>query len=149
MRFQPSESHSHTFLGDLARRARRAVSGWGELGRLDAGQIEAIARDLNLSASELNSLAIAAPTSLESLRKRLALAGLSEASLAVSDCAVLRDLQRVCSQCMFKARCAADLRRGQTIPPKYCSNEETLNALGLEATTAASRPILASQAIRD
>ncbi|HLZ01037.1 MAG TPA: hypothetical protein VKR55_02675 [Bradyrhizobium sp.] len=148
MRFQPSESHSHSFLGDLARRARKALSGWGEIGRLDAGQVEALARDLNLSFSELNSLAIAAPTSLESLKKRLALAGLSEEALAVSDCAVLRDLQRVCSQCASKARCAADLRRGQIIPPKYCPNEETLHTLRLGAAKPAPGPILASHAIR-
>lgn len=149
MRIHPSERRSHTLLGNLLRRTRSALSGWGDLGRLDAAQVEALARDLNLSASEFNSLAIAAPTSLESLRRRLALAGLSEEALAISDCAVLRDLQRVCSQCTSKLRCAADLKRGQVIPPKYCPNEETLHTLGLEATKPPPGRILASQAIRD
>ena len=102
--------------------------------RLDASEVEAIARDLNLSADELNALAQSVPTSLKPLKLRLAYAGTSERELAASDCAVLRDLQRVCSQCSAKARCAADLEQGRRAgPTKYCPNEQTLRALACEA----------------
>jgi CelD/BcsL family acetyltransferase involved in cellulose biosynthesis len=102
--------------------------------RLDASEVEAIARDLNLSADELNALAQSVPTSLKPLKQRLAYAGTSERELAASDCAVLRDLQRVCSQCSAKARCAADLEQGRRAgPAKYCPNEQTLRALACEA----------------
>ena len=114
-------------------RARTAVSQWNEMRRLDAGEVAALARDLNLSASELHALALSAPTSLEPLKLRLAYAGLSEDELAVADCAVLRDLQRVCSQCSAKTRCTADLARGRRASrAEYCPNQQTLSALAGE-----------------
>ena len=120
------------------------------MSNLDVGRVQAIARDLNLSVSELSALAAATPSSQESLRKRPMHAGLSEDALAVSNCDVLRDLQRVCSQCTSKTRCAADLRRGRrATPSKYCPNEQTLRALSLEANKRPSAQIFAFQPIHD
>ncbi|HLZ01127.1 MAG TPA: hypothetical protein VKR55_03135 [Bradyrhizobium sp.] len=130
---QATRSRDDSFLGDLLDRARRAFSRWDELGRLDAQQFEAVARDLNLSPAELNALAVTPPSALESLGKRLAYIGISENTLAASSYDVLRDMQRVCSLCTFKARCAADLRRGRCAAPTYCPNESTLRALSAEA----------------
>jgi hypothetical protein len=119
-------------------RARTAIARWNEMRRLDASEVEAIARDLNLSASELSALELSAPTSLEPLNLRLANAGMNESELAATDCGVLRDLQRVCSQCAAKARCAVDLERGRRASPsKYCPNEQTLGALACQARATA------------
>lgn len=132
MLFQANANLSRSFFGGLLERARRAVSRWDEMSGLDDREIQAIARDLNLSTSELNALAFA-PGSAGSLGKRLAHAGLSEDELALSHCDVLRDMQRVCGQCTSTARCASDLRRGRhAAPSKYCPNEQTLLALSLE-----------------
>jgi hypothetical protein len=114
------------------------------MGRLDAREIQAIAHGLNLSVSDLGALVAAAPGSQETLKRRLILAGLSEDAVAVSNCDVLRDMQRVCSQCTSKARCAADLNRGRyATPSKYCLNEPTLRALSFEANKQPSARILA------
>ena len=130
---QATGSRGGSFLGDVLERARRALSRWDELGRLDSEEFEAVARDLNLSPAELNALAVTPPCALESLGKRLAYIGISENTLAAASYDVLRDMQRVCSLCTFKARCAADLRRGRCAAPKYCPNESTLRALSAEA----------------
>jgi hypothetical protein len=87
-------------------RARTAIARWNEMRRLDASEVEAIARDLNLSASELSALELSAPTSLEPLNLRLAKAGMNESELAATDCGVLRDLQR----------CAANARQKPGAP---------------------------------
>jgi hypothetical protein len=130
-------------------RARTAISRWNEMRRLDASEIEALARDLNLSAYELNALALSAPTSLEPLKLRLAYAGTSERELAATDCAVLRDLQRVCSQCSAKTRCVADLERGRRAnPAKYCPNEQTLRALACQAWESPSAQVVSFRGAR-
>jgi hypothetical protein len=65
---------------------------------------------------------------------------LSEDELAAAHGDVLRDLRRVCSQCLSKARCARDLRHERrTTPAKYCLNEQTLRALTDEVRQGASQ----------
>ena len=125
------------FVGNLAKRFRDAISRRGELQRCDRREIESIARELNVSPAELGALALMPSHSLAPLSKRLSHAGLSETGLATSHPEVLRDLQRVCSQCPSKARCARDLRRERrATPSKYCPNEQTLQALAREAVSA-------------
>ena len=134
MHNEPGNDRNDISWRRFVTRARTAISRWNEMRRLDASEVEAIARDLNLSSSELNALAQLVPTSLAPLKLRLSYAGTSERELAASDCAMLRDLQRVCSQCAAKMRCAADLERGRrATPAKYCPNERTLRALACEA----------------
>ena len=111
--------------------------------------MEAIARELNLSAAELGALALAPCASSESLSKRLSHAGLSEAALAASHGDVLRDLRRVCTQCPVKPRCARDLaRERRATPSKYCPKEQTLRALECEARQRPSARIFAFPAAR-
>ncbi len=123
---------SSVFKG-LLNRFRSAVARWNELQRLDSREMEAIARELNLSKEELCALTFQPSGSIQSLNKRLSHAGLSEDELAAAHGDVLRDLRRVCSQCRSKARCARDLRHGRRVTPgKYCPNEQTLRALADE-----------------
>ncbi|WP_137483182.1 hypothetical protein [Bradyrhizobium elkanii] len=94
--------------------------------------IDAIARELNLSTSAFRTLA-QSPGSPELLSKRLALAGFFEHALAARHGDVLRDLQRVCGLCQVKARCAANLETKKFRNPlEDCPNEQTLRALGRE-----------------
>jgi hypothetical protein len=130
---------SSVFKG-LLNRFRSAVARWNELQRLDSREMEAIARELNLSKEELSALTFQASGSIESLNKRLSHAGLSEDELAAAHGDVLRDLRRVCSQCQSKARCARDLRHERcATPAKYCPNEQTLRALAGEVHQDAPR----------
>ena len=123
-----------SFLGNLVSRARCAISRWREIRRLDSREIEAVARDLNISSTELVSLMLASSESLDSLSRRLSHEGLPQETLAVSHPVELRDMRRICGQCSSKARCARDLRHHRfTIPAKYCPNEPTFRVLALEA----------------
>ncbi|MCP1854312.1 MULTISPECIES: hypothetical protein [unclassified Bradyrhizobium] len=103
---------------------------------LSAQDIDAIARELNLSTSDFRKMA-QSPGYPERLSKRLALAGFSENALASRHGDVLRDLQRVCGLCQTKIRCAADLERYKSVNPlKGCPNEHTLRALAREIGSA-------------
>ena len=125
---------SGSFFSHLVDRARFAFARWRELNRLDLREIEAVARELNLSPAELVTLMTTSSESLDSLDKRLAYAGLPQEALAASHPAELRDMRRICSQCPSKARCARDLRhKRMATPSKYCPNEPTLRALALDA----------------
>ncbi len=132
---------SSVFRGLLGR-FRSAVARWNEFQRLDSQEMEAIARELNLSKAELYALTLTSSGALQSLSKRLSHAGLSEDELAVDHADVLRDMRRVCSQCESKARCARDLKRERwAIPTKYCPNEQTLLALTSEGHQHAPRTL--------
>jgi hypothetical protein len=117
--------------------------------RLDALEMEAIARELNLSTAEFGALRFAPSGPLESLSRRLSHAGLSEAALAASHGDVLRDLRRVCTQCPAESRCARDLaRERRATPSKYCPNEQTLRALERGARQRPSAQVFAFPAAR-
>jgi hypothetical protein len=134
MLMQSVSPPGRSLFGNLLNRAKCAISRWWELRKLDPREIEAVARDLNLSSTELVSLMLSSSESLDSLSKRLSYEGLSQESLAISHPAELRDMRRICSQCSTKARCARDLRhKSMATPAKYCPNESTLRALALEA----------------
>jgi hypothetical protein len=131
---QSADRPGGSLLGNFLSRAKCAVSRWWEVRRLDSREIEAVARDLNISSAELVSLMLTSSDSLDSLKQRLAYEGLPEESLAISHPAELRDMRRICGQCSSKARCARDLRHKRiATPSKYCPNEPTLRALALEA----------------
>jgi hypothetical protein len=137
---EPDGKKHNRFFGNLFCRVRGAKARRKEMRRLDTGEIEAIARELNLSRAELGALAFQPSGSLWSLERRLSHAGLSEEALAASHGDVLRDLRRVCSQCQSKARCARDLKHERrATPAKYCPNEQTLRALADESRPSRSR----------
>lgn len=119
-----------TLFSNLRDRLKGVMDRRNELQRLDQRDMEVIARELNLSRTELAALILKPSGSLQSLSRRLSHAGLAETDVEASHGDVLRDLRRVCSQCSSKARCARDLNHErQATPAKYCPNEQTLRAL--------------------
>ena len=139
----PAES----FFGSLFNRARSTFSKWREASRLDSHEVESVARDLNISSAELVALMFTPSGSLDQLDKRLAYAGLPEATLAASHPDELRDLRRVCGQCVEKRRCVRDIRhKRMATPSKYCPNELTLRLLVREACQVRSAQVLACPA---
>lgn len=127
-----------TLFGNLRDRLKGAMDRRNELLRLDQRDIEVIARELNLSKTELAALILKPSGSLQSLSRRLSHAGLAEDDLEASHGDVLRDLRRVCSQCSSRARCARDLERErEATPAKYCPNEQTLRALAQDVQRCA------------
>lgn len=135
-----------TLFGNLRDRLKGVMDRSNELQRLDQGEIEAIARELNLSSTELAALILKPSGSLQSLSRRLSHAGLAEDHVEEFHGDVLRDLRRVCSQCASKARCARDLNHErQATPAKYCPNEQTLRALAEDVQRCAP-PVLPGSA---
>jgi hypothetical protein len=104
-----------------------------ELDRCGAQEVEHIARDVGISAGELRALAARRPDRAELLHGRMATLSLDPEELAVREPSVLRDLQRLCSMCDARRRCAVDLRDRPMGPgwQEYCPNSLTLCGLAV------------------
>ena len=100
-----------------------------ELDRFERNELNRIAADAGISVAELRDLSRKTPGSAALLDRRLAVLGLTETANVQP--AVLRDLQRVCTQCKSKGRCSHDLDRDPSDPvwKWYCPNAETLLSL--------------------
>jgi hypothetical protein len=98
------------------------------------GEMARMAQDVGLTPSELRELARHCADAAELLERRLGSLGLSKPELAVSAPAELRDMERLCTLCASKGRCARDLATDPNDPAwrQYCPNEQTLVALARE-----------------
>ena len=101
------------------------------LGHCGEEGIERIAHDVGGSASELRALAKRGPQSADLLLRRMEALDLEQNEVAQIERATFQDLQRVCSMCDCKRRCACDLARKPVNPSweDYCPNAQTLAAL--------------------
>lgn len=102
-----------------------------EVATLDSELLSCIAHELGISASELRVLANHDKNAADLLYRRMEQLGLDRSHV---DIAVLRDLQRCCSNCDLKQLCAHELedKPKEAVWPKYCPNEQTLVALTTE-----------------
>lgn len=107
-----------------ARRARLA-----DLASCGAAEIDRIARDLHLTAGELKLLAGRDAGSADLLYVRLTALGMNAEKIRAAMPDVMRDMQRCCSGCLEKERCAHELENVPGAPAAYCPNSETLDAL--------------------
>lgn len=100
--------------------------------RLDARTFGDISRDLRLPRGELDTLMRMSSHSADELPKLLKVLGLDEAELIRTEPGVMRDMERVCSQCVRKAQCNNDIETGAAAADfgDYCSNAPTIQALG-------------------
>ncbi|HVY00098.1 MAG TPA: hypothetical protein VHA55_09960 [Pseudorhodoplanes sp.] len=90
--------------------------------------LDRIARDLQMTVSELRQ--VAASGNSELLFSRLRERGIDVKTI---DPDVLHDLQRCCGICLNKALCAHELEDGPIAArwPAYCPNQVTIDALTL------------------
>jgi len=90
-----------------------------------------MAQDVGLAPGDLRELAGHSDGAAGLLAKRLATLGLSEAELVATAPAELRDMERLCTLCRAKGRCAHDLATDPDDPVwhRYCPNEQTLTSL--------------------
>jgi len=116
------------------RNMRAARASVGELEGCGK-EVTQIARDLGLSPSELRSIAAKGPGAAAQLEMRLEALHLDPAALRRDEPLVMRDLERVCTQCGSKHRCERDFVRfpDDTAWRDYCPNATTLDALEAEA----------------
>jgi hypothetical protein len=103
------------------------------------GEVERIAKDIGMPASEIRRLANLGPESAELLSRRMAALQLDRKEVAQTHPQTFRDLQRVCTLCESHRQCARDLARNSGDPgwEEYCPNVATLRALN--ASPQASR----------
>jgi uncharacterized protein DUF6455 len=96
-------------------------------------EIERIARDVRMSPAELRAVAKRGHEAANLLLERMAALDLDPAEVAQVGPETFRDLQRVCSLCESKRRCARDLSRDAAAPQwqDYCPNAQTLMALNV------------------
>lgn len=94
-------------------------------------EVERIARDVGVSATELRTLAKRGPGAAGLLLRRMAALDLDRNEIARTERGTFQDLQRVCTMCESKRRCARELARDSADPAwkDYCPNAATLIAL--------------------
>jgi len=119
------------FIGPIAEWWRRRAAIRENLTDLNAFGPEDMARmaqDVGISASDLRALATHCTDAADLLDRRLAALGIDSGQLAQAGLAELRDMQRLCTTCQSKGRCAHDLVDDPDDPVwrQYCPNEEAL-----------------------
>jgi len=94
-------------------------------------EVERIARDIGMSASELRKVAALGPGSADLLLRRMAALDLDRKEVSQTEPRTFQDLQRVCTMCNSKRRCKRDMARDSDDPvwQDYCPNATTLMAL--------------------
>jgi len=102
-----------------------------DFGCCDIAEIERMARDIRMSASERRAVARNGPKAADLLQRRMVDLDLDSKEVDRLEPAALRDLQRVCTLCKSHKRCAWDFARGASPPTwdRYCPNTSTLGAL--------------------
>jgi hypothetical protein len=118
-------------VADTWRRWRAHRASVAELAGQDPAELGRMASDVNLSCDELINLVRRDAGSADLVDRRLRALGFDPAALSAKETAVMRDLQRCCSGCNSKRRCANDLDAGITRGSwrEYCPNALTLAAL--------------------
>ena len=94
-------------------------------------EVERMAKDVGVSASELRTFARFGPEAADLLLRRMAALDLDRNEVAQTEPATFQDLQRVCTMCESHRRCARDFARDSADPDwkDYCPNAATLIAL--------------------
>ena len=97
----------------------------------DKAEVEHMARDLRMSASELRAVASKGAKAADLLLHRMSDLDMDPKEVARLEPAALRDLQRVCTLCNAHRRCARDFAHDapQSTWEHYCPNAGTLAAL--------------------
>lgn len=133
----PLHTQNQTLLGAIGTwwhnllKARARLS---EVEGLGSSELSRVAHDLNLNGTDLRTLAGKWPDSADLLSQRLVALQLDEPTIARTEPAVLRDMERVCSNCAEKQHCSHDIDANPTSCEwrTYCPNVETLDALEAE-----------------
>jgi hypothetical protein len=101
-----------------------------ELASCDAGEIKRMAQELGFTPGELILLAGSGPDAADLLYRRLNALGMDSETIKATVPEAMRDMQRCCSECVAKRRCAGDLDASDDSRWQgYCPNAETLALL--------------------
>ena len=126
-----------TILAKLHGRWQRALHRHRSIAELAAcppSELHRIAEDVGLSEGDLKSLACSHAGPNELMPKRLQTLGFDPAFFRYARTAAYHDMERVCSTCKSRRRCARDLAKGdvQAGMQGYCLNASTIDALTID-----------------
>lgn len=127
-------------IADWINNYRSTVGHDSSLARCDHDEVLQIAHDLGVSPDELRELSSKGPHSADLLLKMLTALGVDPKALADKEPLVMRDLQRLCTTCGDKGRCAHELAEGTAKAHfhEFCPNAFTLDALFADRGKAAT-----------
>jgi len=97
----------------------------------DPGELDRIARELNVTPADLDRLVRQGSRSANELPYMLTALDIDEATLRRAEPALLRDMERICSFCTHKHQCRRELAAGTaaTNYVEYCNNSDTIDLL--------------------
>jgi hypothetical protein len=97
----------------------------------DPGELERVARELNVTPADLERLVRQGSHGGNELPYTLTALGIDEAALRRAEPTLLRDMERVCSFCTHKRQCHQELAAGTTATNyvEYCENADTIDML--------------------
>jgi len=118
-------------IADWVSKYRDIFSSNNQLGQCTPDEVKRVARDLGVTAKELNVLARKGPDAADLLLKMLVALRIDLKTLEKSEPYVMRDLQRLCTTCGVKNRCEHELANGTAADRfrEFCPNAFTLDAL--------------------
>lgn len=127
----PKIEHILNAIADWVNRYRDRFGMGDDLGRCAPDEVMQIARDLGASPVELREFVRKGPGAADLLQKMLIALKVDPISFTTSDLGVMRDLQRLCTMCVEKKRCAHELADGTAAAHfhEFCPNAFTLEAL--------------------
>ena len=116
---------------DWVNNCRSTMGHGAGLARCDRNELMKIAQDLGVSPGELRTLSSRGPEAADLVQKMLQALGVDPKALSQTDPLVMRDLQRLCTTCADKGRCAHELAEGTAAAHfhEFCPNAFTLEAL--------------------
>src|SRR5215475_6322717 len=97
----------------------------------DPGELERVARELNVTPPDLERLVRQGSHGANELPYTLTALGIDEAALRRAEPTLLRDMERVCSFCTHKRQCHQELAAGTaaTNYVEYCENADAIDML--------------------
>jgi hypothetical protein len=119
------------FIVELWHEWTRNAACPSDLAACSLDEVDRWARDVGLSANELQRLARRGPHASDLLFRRMAALDLNPEEVAEVDRATFLDLERVCTFCDCKGRCKRDFARRPDDAEweDYCPNVATLKML--------------------
>ena len=126
-----NQHKTHSPIEAVRKWCRSLTHPQSSLADCGAEALERMAHDVGVSSAELCKLATRGPESADLLLQRMKVLDLDQNEIARTERATFQDLQRVCSMCDCKKRCARDLAHDSADPAwkDYCPNAQTLTAL--------------------
>jgi hypothetical protein len=118
-------------IADWVNRYRDTFGIGDDFVRCGPDEVMQIAHDLGASPAELREFVRKGPGAADLLQKMLIALKVDPGSLTSSELGVMRDLQRLCTMCVEKKRCARELAHGTAAEHfhEFCPNALTLDAL--------------------